>query len=246
MSIAKSPTSSYFYSLNNTILQQVTSNPYLGIQLTGNLRWSQHITSITKKANSTWEFLRRNLRHSPTSCRRNAYLTLVRPVLEYAAIIWDPHTQQEINMLERVQRNAARFIEKNYRFTTPGFLAGLLRKHDLTTLQERRLQLRLGFFYKVAEGLVPAISPCDFITPQKPGRHIRSTRDNSMYLSQNLVENYTRNNDRCYCVPDSHTDQYRHSYFPKTIVEWNHLDNTIVHQKSVDSFKSALAKARSQ
>ena len=53
MSIAKFPTSSNFYSLNNTTLQQVTSNPYLGIELTANLRWSQHITSITKKANST-------------------------------------------------------------------------------------------------------------------------------------------------------------------------------------------------
>ena len=159
---------------------------------------------------------------------------------------WDPHTRQEINMLERVQRNAARFIAKDYRSTTPGFITGLLRKHELTTLQERRLQLRLGFFYKVIEGLMPAITPCDFITQQKPGRRIRSTRDKSTYLSQNPVENYTRNNDRCYCVPESRTDQYHHPYFPKAIVEWNHLDDTIVHQKSVDSFKSAPAKARSQ
>ena len=171
MSIAKSPTSSYFYSLNNTILQQVTSNLYLGIQLTGNLRWSQHNTSITKKANSTLGFLCRNLRHSPTSCWRNAYLALAHPVLEYVAIIWDPHTQQKIIMLERIQRNAVRFIAKDYRSTTPGFITGLLRKHELTTLQERRLQVQLclGFFYKVVEGLVPAITPCDFITPQKPG-----------------------------------------------------------------------------
>ena len=160
MSIPKFPTtSSCFYSLNNTILQQVTSNPHLGIQLTANLRWSQHTTSITKKANSTLGFLRRNLRHSPTSCRRNAYLALVCSVLEYASIVCDPHKQQEINMLERVQRNAARFIAKDYRSPTPGFITGLLRKHELTTLQERRLQLHLGFFYKVVEGPVPAITP---------------------------------------------------------------------------------------
>ena len=122
----------------------------------------------------------------------------------------------------------------------------LLRKHELTTLQERRLKLCLGFFYKVVEGLLPAITPCDFIIPQKPGQRIHSTRHKSTYLLQNPVENYTWNNDRCCCVPESHTDQYCHSFFPKTIVEWNHLDNTIVHQKSVDSFKSALAKARSQ
>ena len=138
MSIAKFPTtSSYFYSLNNTILQQVTSNPYLGIQLTGNLRWSQHTTSITKKANSTLGFLCPNLWHSPTSCRRNAYLALVCPVLEYASIICDPHKQQEINTLERVQRNAACFTAKEYRSPTPGLITGLLRKHELTTLQER-------------------------------------------------------------------------------------------------------------
>ena len=84
--------------------------------------WHQHITSITKKANSTLGFLHRNLRHCPTSCLRNAYLALVRPVLEYAAIIWDLHMQQEINMLERVQRNAAHFTAKDYRSTTPGFI----------------------------------------------------------------------------------------------------------------------------
>ena len=45
-------------------------------------------------------------------------------------------------------------------------------------------------------------------------------------------------------VPETHTDQYRHSYFPNTTAQWNHLNDTIVHQKSVDSFKSPLAKAR--
>ena len=131
-------------------------------------------------------------------------------------------------------------------WTSPGFITGLLRKHELTALQERRLQLGLGFFYKVVEGLVPAITPCDFITPQKPGRRICSMRDKSTYryLSQNPVENYTRNNDRCHCVPKTHTDQHRHSYFPKTITEWNQLGDTIVHQKSVDSFKIGSGKSQ--
>ena len=45
-------------------------------------------------------------------------------------------------------------------------------------------------------------------------------------------------------VRETHTGQYRLPYFPKTIIEWNHLNYTIVHQKSVDGFKSPLAKAR--
>ena len=158
--------------------------------------------------------LHQHLWPNPTSCWRNAYLTLVCPVLKCATIIWDPHMQQEINMLEYVQRNAVHFIAKDYRSTTPGFITGILRKHELTTLQERQLQLRLGFFYEVVEGLVPAITLCDFITPQKPGRRICSTRDKSTYLSQNPVKNYTWN-DRSYCIPETHTDQYHHSILPK-------------------------------
>ena len=80
---------------------------------------------------------KRVITYTHTSCRRNGYLALVCPVLEYAVIIWDPQMQQDINMLERIQRNATRFTAKDYRSTTPGFITELLRKHELTTLQER-------------------------------------------------------------------------------------------------------------
>ena len=62
--------SSHFYSLNNHILKQVDENPYLGVTITENLKWSSHITKITKKANSTVGFLRRNLKMCPTDCRK--------------------------------------------------------------------------------------------------------------------------------------------------------------------------------
>merc|ERR1712049_94088 len=53
--------SSYFYQLNNTILQEVTSNPYLGINISNDLKWSNHVNSVCKKASSTLGFMRRNL-----------------------------------------------------------------------------------------------------------------------------------------------------------------------------------------
>jgi hypothetical protein len=45
-----------------------------------------HISNITKKANSTIGFIRRNLQHCPKECRKNAYISLVRSVLEFR--IW--------------------------------------------------------------------------------------------------------------------------------------------------------------
>ncbi|KAK7111648.1 hypothetical protein V1264_011249 [Littorina saxatilis] len=50
-SISHKPPSTFMYSLNNTILKTVPSNPYLGILFSDNLKWRNHISSITKKAN---------------------------------------------------------------------------------------------------------------------------------------------------------------------------------------------------
>ena len=117
MTLGTGKLSSKFYTLNNTILKTVPTNPYLGILFTDDLTWTNHIGKITKKANSSLGFLRRNLTHCPKNCKRNAYLALVRPILEYGAVVWDPHLQKDIDKLERVQRSAARFIAGNYQTT---------------------------------------------------------------------------------------------------------------------------------
>ena len=83
--------SSLFYELDSTILQQVNTNPYLGLTLSEDLTWKTHISNICKKANSSLAFLRRNLQINQRHIKSSAYTTLVRPQLEYAAAIWDPY-----------------------------------------------------------------------------------------------------------------------------------------------------------
>ena len=46
------------------------------------------------------------------------YTTLVRPIIEYACIIWEPVTQKNIRELEMVQRRAAHFVTGDYRTTS--------------------------------------------------------------------------------------------------------------------------------
>ena len=122
--------SSHLYSLENHILKQVPSIPYLGVHVSDNLSWSEHISTITKKANSCLGLLRRNLRSCPEECRRIAYLALVRSVLEYSAVVWDSHQQRDIDKLEDVQRRAARFI-KQYRSLQPGSITKMLKDLNL-------------------------------------------------------------------------------------------------------------------
>ena len=147
--------SSHFYELDKHILQQVPENPYFGVTISEDLKWSPHINKITKKANSTLGFLRRNLKHCPETCRKTAYLALIHSTLEYSSVVWDPHLQKDIDKLEKTQRQAARFIMGDYRSRDQGCVTHMLKDLAIPLLQDRRKVNRLVFLYKVVGGQVP-------------------------------------------------------------------------------------------
>ena len=102
------------YDIHGHKLEEVESAKYLGVTIQKNLSWNIHIDQITKKANSTRAFIQRNLNHCLRETKSTCYLTLVRPLLEYACMVWDPHTAQNIQKLEAVHRRSARFVMNNY------------------------------------------------------------------------------------------------------------------------------------
>ena len=87
-----------FYTISDQILQQVPSAKYLSILLNDQLKWDTHIDSITARANSTIEFLRRNLSLCTRDLRELAYFSLARSVLEYmyACQVWDTHLRKDV------------------------------------------------------------------------------------------------------------------------------------------------------
>ena len=234
--------SDFLYQLDNTILKQVTSNPYLGVHFANDLKWHTHIDKISSKASSTLGFLQRNLKHCPQECRKTAYISLVRSKLEYGAIVWDSHYQTDIDKLECIQNRAARFIKQDYRTKDPGCVTAMLQDLHLPKLQDRRRQLRLAFMYKMVEGLVPAMPPSNFFTPKPQNKRRIKAKTFTEYSSTNVVERVACNNNRTFVVPDSTCEQYKHSFFVQTVIDWNHLSDQIVNSKSLSSFKGALTK----
>ena len=200
--------SSNFYTMNGQILQQVSEIPYLGITFSDNMKWTTQINQVRKKANSTLGFLRRNLHHTPQTCRKNAYLALVRSKMEYGSVIWDPYTKNDIAKLENVQRSAARFIMKDYHSRQEGCVTEMLISLRLPTLQDRRRDQRLSLMYKVVEGHVLAINKDDYIQPQRQRRAIRATRFKD-YEHKNIVENYSTNNSKCYKPIPAKTENFK-------------------------------------
>ena len=205
-----------FYSLNGHILQQVQNNPHLGLQISEDLKWTTHITNAAKKANSTLGFLRRNLKYCPHECKKTAYISLVRSTMEYGGIIWYPYTETNNNRLERIQRQAARFITGDYRSREEGSVFNMLVKLDLQELQERRTSQKLIFLYKVVEGLVPSIEPDDYLKKARPKRSITAKKFVN-YQATNIVEKQVKNNTKCFDIPSSKTHQFSNSFFVKTL-----------------------------
>lgn len=238
--LSSKPTSNFFYNLDGTILKQVDKSPYLGVQISSDLKWSPHVTTTSNRASSTLGFLRRNLRNCPQTCRRTAYIALVRSTLEYAAVVWDPHLKQDIERLERVQHRAARFITKDYKSREPGSVTKMLKDLELTTLQERRRQHRLTTLFKISTGQIPALPPENFITPAKQTRRRVKPTQFSDYSSNNVIERQAINNSKGLIIPHCRTELFRHSFFVKTAQEWNHLSEEVIGCTSAKAFSTAV------
>ena len=74
------------YQLCGVVLDTVLQEKYLGVLLSHDMSWSNHIHTIATKAHQKLGFLRRNLKGSPLDCKKLAYVALVRSALEYASI----------------------------------------------------------------------------------------------------------------------------------------------------------------
>ena len=65
---------------------------------------------ITKKAFSRVNILRKFKFILDRKTLETIYFTFIRPLLEYADVVWDAKTQILINKLENVQVEAARIV----------------------------------------------------------------------------------------------------------------------------------------
>ena len=124
------------YHLHGHNLQNVSTAKYLGVNIQDNLNWGLHIDTITNKANKTLGFLRRNLKIGNKKTKETAYKAFVRPILEYSATVWDPHSANNIKTIEKVQRRAARWVTNRHHQTS--CVNSIIDSLAWPTLQQRR------------------------------------------------------------------------------------------------------------
>ena len=209
------------YFLHGQKLAVVKDAKYLGCTLTHDLKWKQHCNQICSKANRTLGFLKRNLKINSLRLKQQAYISLVRPQLEYASPAWDPYNKDIIHQIEMVQRRAARYVTNKY--DRRSSVTDILNNLRWKSLQQRRQDARLTLIYKIKNNLVH-LDNNNRLTP--PGRLTRHKHENSFH------------------IPFSGQDYRKNSFFPRTIVDWNNLPNDIAEASSLMAFKTSLDALR--
>ena len=151
----KPPT--HTYRLNNVTLEWVDTFKYLGVRIDSKLKWGEHITEATAKANQALNILRRTMYGCTKNAKKRAYTALVRPHLEYCAPVWNPYQQKDCETLEKVQRRAARWIGASWDPQSMKWSKSYEKICDelhWLTLQLRRQFLICCQVYKIIHSLV--------------------------------------------------------------------------------------------
>jgi hypothetical protein len=198
------------YQLEGSKLEFVDIK-YLGVHIANDLRWNKHVHEVTNKANKLLGMLRRNLYCCAKDVRETAYLSLVRPILEYAGTVWDPNCLHLENDLERVQKRAGRFVMNNYSFEE-GSMTSIMNELGWKQLKQLRQENRLILLHKGLNGYTNI--PISDINQNK-----RKQRKGHNHQFQ---------------IPHARTDTFKDSFIPKTLKDWNQLDPNIL-QKSTSA-----------
>lgn len=152
-------------------------------------------------------FLRRNINLCSPETKLTAYKTIIRPMLEYACIVWDPHTKLSIDMLETVQKkNTLQFVYNHYGFMSS--VSDLYPRSGLSDLATQRKTGRLKFLYNMIQGNL-RLRLCDYTS-------FNETRPMRGKHQLTLVE------------PLCGTTLFKASFFPRTTCEWNKLLESVL------------------
>jgi len=82
----------------------------LGLMVSSDLKWVNQVEKPTKAAEAIVAQIRNSFRYFDAELVRLLYVSLVRPHLEFAVPVWNPHLKGDIGELENIQHRATRLV----------------------------------------------------------------------------------------------------------------------------------------
>ena len=178
---------------NNMLINELSIPKYLGIILSCNLSWRPHILSIYEKASKMLNFLKEIQFKVSRDTLMKLNKSLIRPLMEYADVIWDGCNEDDSELIESVQYEAARMVMGAMRGTSR---SRLLHEVAWEEMKIRRKLHKLVFYFKIKSRLVPSylseLIPC--------------TGGQRKQISPRTSDNLR--------LHPTHTERFKKSFFP--------------------------------
>ena len=207
------------YCLNNSVIRSVDNASDLGVVVDSDLLFDKHVDLVVKRAYCRIGILFKGFVTRDIQVLKQAYVTFIRPILEYASMVWSPYKLKHITAIEKIQRHFTRRIPA-LRDLTYGERLALI---GLESLELRRLKADVSMYYKILHGLTPLV-PDEYFTVTIHNRTTRSS--DKLLLSKSNFCNKTLEND----------------FFERHIDCWNALPEIVKNASSLKLFQSLLSK----
>ena len=176
-------------NLNHHPIAQCNSVKYLGVTISSDLSWKEHVTMTCKKAKQQLGLIHRSLHQSPASVKHQIYKAAILPKLEYCSSVWDTHHSSLVLALENVQKFAGRIITQHWKADYSTLCSTLNWK----TLATRRKTQKLKICYNILNNysITPvSLHPHPHPSPRHPHSriiftpYIKSTTHKSSFFCQ--------------------------------------------------------------
>lgn len=165
------------YFINEVGVSSVDSIRDLGFIFTPSLSPRSHINNITCKAYKLLGFIRRvSGEFKLTNSLKSLYCALVRPILEYGSVVWDPHCSDLCRQLEGVQRKFLNYASYSLEISCPPHdYSPVLYKLNLSTLADRRYSQNTSFLAKLISSDIDAPTLLSLVNFRVPSRFTRNS-----------------------------------------------------------------------
>ncbi|CAH2012486.1 unnamed protein product [Acanthoscelides obtectus] len=188
----------------------------VGVQITEDLIWHEHISSIAAAAGKKQGYLFRAKKYFSPHDLLTLYKAQIKPSLEYCSHIWGAAAPTTLSMLDAVQRRAVRLIDDSS------------LTDSLGTLSHRRAVGDLALFYRYTNGLCSSELSSMMPPRDVPARQTRLTSASH----PNRVKLRT-----------SRTSRYDRSFVPRVSRLWNKLrEEAFPSSTNLRQFKNRINK----
>ena len=198
-------------------LVQTNEEKDIGVTFDECMKFDVHVSNIVNRANQRVGLIRRSFEYLDKDMFLLLYKSLIRPILEYAAVIWSPWMKKDIVAIEQVQRRATRLVKEIQKLS----YENRLKELGLPTLIYRRERADMIQIFKI-------LNSYDEVQMK------------SLNYSQNVK---TRGHSKKLAKRHYNLKSTQNSFSARCVNNWNNLPQNCIDSSSVNAFKDKLNDA---